>query len=423
MTRRISLALAAAAIALVAGCSENLNTPSECPQLCPSEQVPVQSIDIVPTTDTVFPPDRAEGYQDRASAQSLRVTTLVGAGEPADPVVGTADLAVIGFLARPDSVTIQDTARPVIAVDSVAISFRLQGRDTTANGLALLVYRAPEASGVDSGSTYAELAAVLQPANAVDTLPVHDTLVAGSLRSVLTGADIARLGPGAAGPTGEDSLVVVLALAADRPTGVRLASRSLAADAPSITSYVRVQFGDTVLAQTLPAQRPAYNTFVSSETPALPVDSVTIGGAPATRGFYDFELPALVRDSVRIVRATLELTPVRALTGLRGDPAALEARVPIIDLGVKSPLYPRTTVPAGVVLVEAETSTAIGIEVTHLVRLWQADSTRPSAFVVSVSPEGATFTNGVFYSIDAPDPAVRPRLRIDYVLPFDFEAP
>lgn len=421
MSRRaLSAVLAtAAAAALLAGCTENLTTPSECPELCPGEQVPVQSVVIEPVLDTVFPLERSEGYGDRRTGPTIRVTTYEPGATADDPLVGTTDLGLVAYFPRPDSIPVRDTARPVTGIDSVAISFTVQGRDSAARGLALLLYRAP--TTIDTSASFEQLAALIQPANAFDTIPVPDTLEAGLIRTVLAGDDLARLSPT---PGAEDSLVFVLALAADRPTGIRLVGPggAGAASAPRIVSYARAQVGDTVVTQQL-VQSLRFRTFVSRVPEPIVPDMLSVGGAPASRVLVDFELPPLVRDSARIVRATLELTPQAPFTGLLGDSAAFEARVPILDLGPKSPLYPRSSVTPGHVAVQPGADTTITMEVTNLVRVWLADSTRPSSFVLSVFREGSTFTRGTFFSSAAPDPAVRPRLRIDYVLPFDFEAP
>jgi hypothetical protein len=57
--------------------------------------------------------------------------------------------------------------------------------------------------------------------------------------------------------------------------------------------------------------------------------------------------------------------------------------------------------------------------------LWLGATTRPSALILSLAPEqeAASFTRPVFHSTRAVDPAVRPRLRVTYLLKFPFETP
>ena len=53
---------------------------------------------------------------------------------------------------------------------------------------------------------------------------------------------------------------------------------------------------------------------------------------------------------------------------------------------------------------------------------WADHSGRP-ALILSLTPEAASFSRPVFYSTRAADPALRPRLRISYLLSFPFETP
>jgi hypothetical protein len=68
-------------------------------------------------------------------------------------------------------------------------------------------------------------------------------------------------------------------------------------------------------------------------------------------------------------------------------------------------------------------ATTVGIEAVRLVELWLGSSSRPSALMLSLTPEAASFSRPVFYSTRAADPALRPRLRLSYLLSFPFETP
>ena len=148
---------------------------------------------------------------------------------------------------------------------------------------------------------------------------------------------------------------------------------------------------------------------------------LAVGGAPSARSLLRFDLPARIRDSATIVRATLELTPVAPITGLPFDPARLLARGVLADVGAKSPVstsigrVPEDTLEIG--------ATTVGIEAVRLVELWLGSSSRPSALILSLTPEAASFSRPVFYSTRATDPALRPRLRLSYLLSFPFETP
>jgi hypothetical protein len=164
-----------------------------------------------------------------------------------------------------------------------------------------------------------------------------------------------------------------------------------------------------------------FNTYVSEVSPAVDSTLLAVGGAPSARALLRFNLPARIRDSATIVRATLELTPVAPITGLPTDPARLLSSAVLADVGAKSPVstvvgrVPEDTLVAG--------ATGVSLEAVRLVELWLGATTRPTALVLSLNPEAGSFTRPVFYSTRAADPAVRPRLRISYLLEFPFETP
>jgi hypothetical protein len=165
----------------------------------------------------------------------------------------------------------------------------------------------------------------------------------------------------------------------------------------------------------------AFSTHVSEVLPAVDSTVLAVGGAPSARVLLRFNLPSRLRDSATIVRATLELTPVAPIMGLPTDPARLLSRAVLADVGAKSPVssvagrVPEDTLETG--------TTAVSLEAVRLIELWLGATARPAALMLSLTPEAASFSRPVFYSTRAADPALRPRLRISYLLPFPFETP
>ena len=98
----------------------------------------------------------------------------------------------------------------------------------------------------------------------------------------------------------------------------------------------------------------------------------------------------------------------------------------LADVGAKSPVNP-TVGLTGLLAPPADTlevgTTTVSLEAVRLVELWLGRTTRPSALMLSLTPEAASFTRPVFYSTRAADPALRPQLRISYLLSFPFETP
>jgi hypothetical protein len=109
------------------------------------------------------------------------------------------------------------------------------------------------------------------------------------------------------------------------------------------------------------------------------------------------------------------------VTGLPTDIARLSARAVLADVGAKSPVSSaEDRVPEEILEIG---STVVSLEAVRLVELWLGATTRPSALMLSLMPEAASFSRPIFHSSRAVDPAVRPRLRLSYLLSFPFETP
>jgi hypothetical protein len=321
----------------------------------------------------------------------------------------------VRFLARTDSVNVRDTLR-AYTIDSVALSFTVAARDTNLTGLQLLLYRLTPS--FDSSTTFAAVDPAFVPESLIATIPVPDTLNSGTVRAVFDAADLGRVVIPA---SDSGRLAVGIRIAAPTATGVRLGALA-GGSGPIFTTYVTLDVPDTGTAKlrTL-ALGAAFNTHVSEVSQVVDSTQLAVGGAPSARALLRFNLPSRIRDSATIVRATLELTPVTPITGLATDPARLLSQAVLADVGAKSPVssvagrVPEDTLETG--------ATAVSLEAVRLVELWIGTTTRPSALVLSLTPEAASFTRPVFYSTRAADPALRPRLRISYLLPFPFETP
>jgi hypothetical protein len=100
----------------------------------------------------------------------------------------------------------------------------------------------------------------------------------------------------------------------------------------------------------------------------------------------------------------------------------LGAHAVLADLGAKSPI---TTDSLGIVTaaIPDGTTDTLHLEVTRLVRLWQASTDRPPAIFLKLNPEAATFTRAAFGSSNPASPVGPPRILITYQLPFPFEIP
>lgn len=390
----------------LAACQEKLTAPGDCPALCPGGQPQVfdEVLNPIVGSDSSF-----RGYVQPNAAAALLAS---------NGLHGVEQRAILRFPRRPDSVEVRDTLR-AYTIDSVALGLTIVARDTLASGLQVQLYRMPVS--IDSTTTFGDVDPAFVPAGLVSTISVPDTLKTGSIRTVLQGPDLARvqISPSDAG-------ILALGIRIDAPpaTGVRLGAVDAGNGGVFIT-YVTLDIPDTGTAKLRTfSLSPAFNSFVSSVQQTDDSTLLAVGGQPSARALLRFELPARIKDSATIVRATLELTPVTSITGLPSDSARLQARAVLADLGAKSPVNSTAgRVPA--VTIESGTSGTVSLEAVRLIELWLGGTTRPSALVLALAPdlESASFFQPVFYSSRAPDPALRPRLRISYLLSFPFENP
>jgi hypothetical protein len=389
--------------AAATGCQERLTGPGDCPELCPGGESEVFDLVLNPVanSDTSY-----TGYIARTAAVAL----LVSNGLPA-----SEDRAVYRFNVRQDSIAVRDTLR-AYTVDSALISLNLVARDTLLNGLKLYIHRIDP--GVDLDDTFESVNAQLTPDAIIDSIEVPDTVNAGLLQTVIRGADLAKIEL----PVGTGGILAIgVTMAADQPSGVRLGAAGAGTGA-SFISYVTLDVPDTgsVRQQTV-TRAPAFNSTFT-QTPLVPSDAfLTVGGEPSSRALLRFDLPGPIEDSATIVRATLELLPVSPLLGLATDPPALEAKALVADLGGKSPV---TTDPRFIITDTLSVGTAdtVRLDVTPIVRLWQASTERPDAIFLRLLPEASSFTRPVFGSTRSGTVGA-PRLRITYLKPFPFENP
>ena len=391
------------AVVTLAACQEKLTAPADCPALCPGGQPQVfdEVFTAVSGADSSF-----VGYVQPHEAASLLVS---------DGLQGFEERGLVRFLARTGTVTVRDTAR-TYTIDSVAFSLTVAARDTNLTGLKLLLYRLTPS--FDSTTTFAGVAPAFVPESLIASIDVPDSLNTGTVRTVLQGTDLSRVEIAAS-----DSGRLALGVRVDAPvaTGVRLGALA-GGTGPTFTTYVTLDVPDTGTAKlrTLPVG-PSFNTYVSEVPQVVDSTLLAVGGAPSARALLRFNLPSRIRDSATIVRATLELSAVAPVTGLPTDPPRLLGLAVLADVGAKSPL---NSVLGRVAedTVEIGSSTA-SLEAVRVVELWLGATTRPAALFLSLAPEAASFSRPVFYSTRAADPALRPRLRISYLLSFPFETP
>lgn len=405
---------------VMVGCQERLTSPADCPGLCPGGSAKVYDSTAIALADrdSSFPTfaQRGIGYVDRGKGTALLVSSGFAASE---------DRAFYRFEPRIDSIKVRDTLR-AFTVDSVTLGMTLVARDTLVNGLKIFLYRMPQTALTDTVLAFSDVDPLLTEANLIDSIAVPDSVNSGSLSAVLRGADVAKV----ALPAGGDSVLAIgVRIAADSPTGIRIGSLA-ASKAATFASYVTVDVPDTgSIRHQVINRATVFNTFVT-QNPIEPVDSLlTVGGEPSSRALLRFGLSDAFLDSTTIVRATLEVVPVRPIIGLPTDPSFLQVIAVLGDLGAKSPLTSDPTLVRQDTLPAVQSDT-LRVDITGIVHSWQTTRSRPQSVFLRIAPEAATFARAVFYSTRSHvriatgvDTTVAPRLRITYLRPFPFENP
>jgi hypothetical protein len=382
----------------LAGCEDDLTVPGGCPEFCPGGQPQIRDTTLlaIAGSDTAF-----FGYVGRDRIPSLLVSDGLAAGEAR---------AWVRFPSRSDTVSVGGTWY-TYAIDSITVDLSLQARDTTLGDLTIYYYRLP--ADVDTLMTFAELDQLLIEPALVDSLQVPDSVRQGALRKVFTGEALERL---AIPPADSGVLALGLRMRAAMPSGIRL-SAPAGGLGQNFVTYLRAGDDDST-AQSITLNVQANGYVRDNAAVAFDPDLLYVGWLPSARSFIRFTLPDSLRDrAIQILRATLELAPAVPLAGLPGDPPQVEVRGLVRDLGAKS--TPSFFVRGAAVLAE-EGVEVTEVDVRSIVELWRVGFDLPPTFLVSLSPEGASFHQPVFHSSRS---GGTPRLRITYLIPARVEQP
>jgi hypothetical protein len=390
------------ALAAVVGCKEQLTTPGRCPALCPSSKL--QLADTLLTTADVSDTS-VRGYVLVREASYLLTSNLDS----------LKSVALMRFAPLVDSAwypSSSDTAR-VGKRDSVQLTLQFLQRDTSVKQLRLVVYRLP--AKFDTAATYASIQPFFADSDLVDTIAISDTAMAGSHTFTIT--DSLLIPPG-------DSGVVSLGLAllAAGKTALTFGSGNLSSSGPTLSEFVHARAPVDSLSKTF-SVLPSVALFVMSPPPGQPpAGQLAIGGIPTARATVRLSLPKVVVDSNAVVRATLLLNTVSAAGGFAGDSFYVIAQPVVRDFGIKSVLWPDSSVSGTVLIHEGQTG-PVELDVAPILRFWGTtvgDST-PRLLVIRVFPEGSILGSVTMAGRAAG--AAGPQLRVTYVKPYTFGVP
>lgn len=404
--------------AILGACTEKLDTGASCPLLCPGQEIVVRDTVISPAY--VFDTSLV-GYL----IQGLEFPLMLAARGDTLDVRAVVRFDTLQRIYTPAG----DTAQPITLIDSAFLSIRLYSR-----GFPVPERFVIEAFDVADGGFDDSLPAALAPLFVPERLLGAVRLDSASFNDssrVRIPLDSAQLRAIVTEPTRR--LRIGLKVSSPSPVQFQMTPYSPGGDGPSLEYRVSV---DTTVPRVSGLEP-------SSSTPATPVfvagdfvdysivvnapnvlapGTFAVGGVPASRSYLRFNLPRWLTDSVAVLRASLELTqdPVRGASD-RDTVFLLThlvvANGTVTDLRRAATLITASGLFTNTLRLVPSDSGVRTLEMNGLVRQWGlVDSTQniPSAIVFRTDTEGSSPAAVRFFAIDAPDPSVRPRLRVSY---------
>lgn len=421
MSRRFRAYLLVLALPLAAAlgaCTEDLQTGETCPVLCPGQQLEVRDtiLDDVVVLDTALVGFPLQGAEE--------LLLLAKRGDTLDvrPVVR------FDTLLRLYAKTGEVEQRPITDLDSAYISIFLRATEIPTPAQWFIdIYNVFDSTLVD---TLPEtLIPLFNPANLIgtyqgdtaftDTLRIRVPIDTAALRAIL-------------GTPGQRLRVGFQVRAAE---SVQLRLNGTEAGAGPTISYKIVSDDSTVP----PVRNAVPSSFTPSDPSVLAADLIdyqvvaaapnhalanmfTVGGLPGSRTYLRFNLPVWLTDSVGLLRAELLLSQSATAGPNASDTLRLDSHLVLANAVVPTLFRAATLVSsAGLfvpsLLIVPSDSTTVRVNINGLVRQWNTNNTAralPTAMILRSNFEGTSAAALRFYSSEAPDPNLRPRLRVSY---------
>jgi hypothetical protein len=429
--RAATLAIAAAGVVAIHGCSERLEGGNACPILCPGQDVELRdSLVAAVVLDTVlasYPPigeeplllltSRADTLETRIIIRYDTLPTMYRPlNSPTDVPIEMVDSAIVQLRLRfPARQPDQTVTVEAYDVDTTVAE---GGAADTAAATMLPLFRPDRFIGslTFKPSEIASDAA----ADSTVRIPINDAYVLAKIQAR------ARLRVGLVVRAAESAELVFEGTAAGRPDSLtfKVSTDPVVMDgtAPYSATPAERFIADHLSDFVIVARRRA---------PDTPASVLTIGGVPGRRGYLRFDLPRGIVDSTSVVRATLLLTQYpNRLAASGGDTISLYPQ-PVVASELVTDLQKAARLIrslAGLRLDSLRTapddSGDVSIEVVGLLQAWRLTQPEQSsrALVLRLPSEGVGQDELYFYSMEAAAP-LRPRLQIVYVPRIGFGLP
>ena len=401
-------------IGIFAGCSEQVTGSLGCPALCVDASAALRDTIL---TGAVVIDSTFVGFPRPGESRDI---TMLNQGDTADVRIGIhydtlpATYQIIGassdsLIRKVDSATmifIIDTllAKPTTPITIDAFDIDTTAKDTLTSTITPL-YRASRLIGSKTyqASDFKTDTVRLALSNAALFAKIKDTL---RLRIGLQirGAGTAKL----------------RVLGTSFPPRIRFrASADTTVKPDTLFPQSATPAGDIY-------QQAAFRLFpvvVNGRMPAPPTGRFVVGGLAGARAYLRFDIPGIVLDSVTVIRASLQITQIKARsTAATGDSISIYTQ-PVLAAPTVTDIFTAATFlgPPGSYGVDSvryapRDSGQRSIELVNLLRFWRAaglaNTTR--SIVLRSPQEGAVPGELDFVSMEGPV-ALRPRLRITYV--------
>jgi len=395
-------------VAIVAGCTETLDSSVGCPALCTNQAGVIETITIDPVVlDTTVSALTGQGTET-----SMLLATR------GDTVDSRAVVRFDSIPARYTKSTVDTATTEITTVDSARIRFRIDTVGAKLPGAVTI-----EAYDVDTDapdSLTSAVAALFVPSRLITS----KTFAPADLKDTVT---IELPSEAILGRLGQRLRIGLRAQSAVGSVQFRVFSAE-----SGLTEQLsfRVNPDTTIKPVVLlplsktPSDQPAISASLSDYTvlvkgPSPPPPGVLdVGGLPARRIYMRFNVPAFITDTAEIVRASLLMTqrPDRSV-----DPkdtvriiahVSLATKV-VTDLTRAAQITAQTSLDT--LRVAPSDSGVKLLEVAQIVGLWRAQQVdqTPRAIVLVSGTEGQAPLRALFFSIEAA-PELRPRLRISF---------
>ncbi len=409
MHRLLRLATLPLLTAAATACQEDLRGGAACPGLCPEQAIAMRDTVLFPivldTTLIGYPPAGGEGVLLLA----LRPDTIETA-------------VVLRFDQVPTEYT-RVTLQPALSFDSAAVVLTLTQPHEVTAPLAIQIF------DVDTLAADLNLDAVRATLRSDRLLATIDFEVGDSIPTPLR----LELPADEIGDKILDSLRVRLGLrfVSTSPQELRILS-SRTASVPALALVPVLESGPVganvgVHSATPPGLGPQVPemsdyTLVLQGSPPPPAGALVVGGLPGRRVFMRFSFPVGLVETTTVVRAALILTQIPNERAGPTDSVFIFPRAvlanPRLEPGKAALLLAEVgslaLVPSGTRPID---SGELPIDLAQLVRQWGGvDTMLVQRSVVLQAGEEGLFPQEIhFYSSEAADPGVRPRLRLTFI--------